>query len=209
LIIHPGVQCRILQEVTLAAGVTSRDGSIQSDALLVSLWVSSVTSGTLSVKVYTLTDDGREVELISFPTVSAPTTSLLLKKSGVSLQRFRVEATYTGICEYEIYVRAIESAGDSSVRLLGAAQLETSAISVTTTPAVLLPASLEDRNGISVLNYSGAGTLFLSEDISKLPAQAWPVPPGGGWSLDVTAGVTIYAVSSSGSLDIRVAQSGS
>ena len=208
MIIHPGVQCRILQEVTLAAGVTSRDGSIQSDALLVSLWVSSISSGTLSVKVYTLTDDGREVELISFPTVSSPTTSLLLKKSGVSLQRFRVEATYTGVCEYEVYVRAIESSGESSVRLLGSAQLETEAATVTTAAGVLIPAALEDRNGISILNYTGAGTLFLSEDITKLPARAWPVPPGGGWSLDIASGVTIYAVSSSGSLNVRIVQSG-
>ena len=119
-----------------------------------------------------------------------------------------MEATYTGVCEYEVYVRAIEGAGESNVRILGSAELETSQSTVTTTAAVLIPAALEDRNGISILNYSGTGTLFLSEDISKLPGQAWPVPPGGGWSLDIASGVTIYAVSSSGSLDVRIAQSG-
>lgn len=208
MLIHPGTQCRLIDETTSAAGTTSKEGSIQSDALLVTLWVDSVTSGSLSVKVYTLTDTGKEAELISFPVISAPTTSLLLKKSGVSMQRFRVEATYTGSCQYEVYVRAIDSAGESNVRLLGSANLETDTATVTTTAAVLIPAALEDRNGVSILNYSGAGILFISEDITKLPARAWPVPSGGGWSLDIASGVTIYAVSSSGSLDVRIAQSG-
>lgn len=208
MLIHPGTQCRLISETTAQAGTTSKEGSLQSDSLLATLWVDSITSGTLSVTVYTLTDEGKEAELISFPSISAPTTSLLLKKSGVSLQRFRVEATYTGACTYEVYVRAVESAGESSVRILGSAALETSSETVTTTAGVLIPAALEDRTGISILNYTGVGTLFLSEDISKLPAQAWPVPPGGGWSLDIASGVTIYAVSSSGSLDVRIVQSG-
>lgn len=208
MLIHPGVQERLLKESTAAAGTTSKDGSVQSDSILVSLWVDSVTSGTLDVKVYTLTDNGKELEIITFPTISAPSTELLLKKSGVSLQRFRVEVTYTGVCSYEVYVRAIEGAGESSVRMLGSASMETGQATVTTTPGILIPASLVDRNGVSLLNYSGAGTLFVSEDISKLPAQAWPVAPGGGWSLDISAGVTLYAVSSSGSLDVRIAQSG-
>lgn len=208
MLIHNGTQERLIAEATTGSGVTSRDGSIQSDAILVTLWVDAVSSGTLSVTVYTLTDTGKEVELVSFPTISAPTTSLLLKKTGVSLQRFRVEATYTGSCQYEVHVRAIENSGESSVKVLGSAALETSAATVTTTPAVLIPAALEDRNGVAILNYSGTGILYISEDISKLPAQAWPVPPGGGWSLDVTSGVTIYAVSSNGSLDVRLAQSG-
>lgn len=208
MIIHNGTQERLIQETTLAAGVTSREGSVQTDSLLVTLWVDSVTSGDLTIRVYTLTDTGKELELFFFPTVSAPTTSLLLKKAGVSLQRFRVVATYSGVCKYEVYVRAIEGAGESNVKMVGSANLETSAVSVTTTPAVLIASSLVDRNGLSILNYSGGGTLFISEDISKLPAQAWPVAAGGGWSLDVTAGVTIYAVSSAGTLDVRVAQSG-
>ena len=208
MLIHPGTQERLIKEITVGAGATSKEGSIQSDSLIATLWVDSVTSGTLTVTVSTLTDIGKEIEIISFPVISASTTNLLLKKSGVSMQRFKVTATYTGVCEYEIYIRAIEGAGESSVRVLGSAALETSAVTVTTTPAVLIPAALVDRNGLSILNYTGGGTMFISEDISKLPLQAWPVPAGGGWSLDITAGVTIYAVSDSGTLDVRIAQSG-
>lgn len=206
--IHPGTQELLISEVTQGSGSTSKDGVIQSDSLLCTLWVDQVSSGTLDVSVYTMTDFGKEVLLFSFPTISAPTTNLLLKKSGISMARFRVVATYTGGCTYEIYVRAIEGAGESNVRILGSGQLQTSAATVTETPAVLIPSSLVDRNGISFLSYSGTGILFISEDISKLPDQAWPVYPGGGWSLDITAGVTLYAVSSAGTLDIRIAQSG-
>lgn len=113
MILHPGVQDRFIYETTLGAGTTSKEGSIQSDSLLATLWIDSITSGTLSVSVYTLTDSGKEVLLFSFPTIAAPSTELLLKKSGTSLQRFRIVATYTGVCNYEVYVRAVEGAGDS------------------------------------------------------------------------------------------------
>ena len=206
--IHPGSQELLIRETTLASGVSSKEGVIQSDSLLCTLWVDSISSGTLDVSVYTLTDNGKEVLLFSFPQLSATTTNLLLKKSGISMQRFRVVATYSGEVQYEVYVRAIEGAGESSVRILGAANLETSSATVTTSADVLLPASLEDRNGITLLNYSGSGTLFVSEDPGKLSADAWPIPPGSGWSIDIAAGVTLYAVSSSGSLDVRIAQSG-
>lgn len=208
MLIHPGVQERLVKEITVGAGTTSKEGSIQSDSLIATLWVDSVTSGSLTVTVSTLTDVGKEIDVITFPAITAPTTNLLLKKSGVSMQRFKVTATYTGVCEYEIYIRAIEGAGESSVKIVGSADLETSAATVTTTPAVLIPAALIDRNGLSILNYSGGGTLFISEDSAKLPLQAWPIAEGGGWSLDIASGVTIYAVSSSGSLDVRIAQSG-
>ena len=155
-----------------------------------------------------MTDHGKEILLFKFPTLTAPTVDLQLKKSGVSMARFIVRAEYSGVCRYEIYVRAIEGAGESNVKIVGAAELQTSAVTVTETPGVLIPSTLTDRTGISILNYQGAGVLFVSEDISKLPEQAWPVPKGGGWSLDITAGVTLYAVSSSGDLDVRIAEAG-
>lgn len=207
MIIQNGTQERILRESPQAAGSISREGSIQSDSLLATLWVDSVTSGALTVSVYTLTDNGKEVLLFSFPAISAGTTDLLLKKSGVSMQRFRVQATYTGACSYEVYVRAIEGAGESSVRVIGSASLLTSAETVTTTPGILIPAALTDRNGLTMKN-TGNAVMYVSESLAKLPSEAWPVGPGEVWSLDVGAGVSIYAVAASGSLDVRIAESG-
>lgn len=85
-----------------------------SDSLLATLWVNSISSGTLDVSVYTLTDTGKEQLLFSFPTQSAPSTNLLLKMDGTGLQRFRIQATYTGVCDYEIYIRAVHSASSGS-----------------------------------------------------------------------------------------------
>ena len=209
MLIHPGTQERVIKEVTVGAGQTTKEGSIQSDSLLVSLWVDSVTSGDLTLTVVTLTGEGKESdEIISFPTVSAGTLKLLLKKAAISLQRFKVIVNYTGVCEYEVYVRAVEGSGEASVRIIGPAELVTSAEIVTVTPGVLLAPSLTDRQGLIIKNFQGTGILYVSEDQAKLPDQAWPITPGETFFLDVASGVTLYAVSSSGDLDVRIAEAG-
>jgi hypothetical protein len=113
VIIHSGTQERLIYEATSGAGSTSREGSVMSDSLLATLWVNSITSGTLDVSVYTLTDTGKELLLFSFPTQAAPSTNLLLKMDGTGLQRFRVQVTYTGVCSYEVYIRAVAGASTS------------------------------------------------------------------------------------------------
>lgn len=205
--IHPGVQDLVIQETTIGAGTTSKTGIIQSDALIATLWASTI-SGTLTVTLYTLTDTGREVELFSFPVVSAPSTTLLLRKSGVSMQQFRVKAVYTGVCSYEIYVRAVNTAGESSVRVIGDDTMSTSAATCTTTPAVLLAATLTDRNSLVLKNWNDDGIVYISEDISKLPDDAWPLSPGEALTIDVRAGVTLYAQASAGTLDVRIIEAG-
>lgn len=203
-----GTQDRAIRETTISAGSKAYDGSVMTDSLLATLWVDSVSSGNLTVEVFTLTDDGKQLLLFAFPVVSSGTVNLLLKKAAVTLQRFRVVATYTGACQYEVYVRAVNGAGEASVKIVGAATLETSATPITASPGVLIASTLTDRNGLIIKNYTGSGTLFVSEDIAKLPAQAWPISPGETWFLDIAAGVTIYGVSSGSSLDVRIAQSG-
>lgn len=206
--ISTGTQTRLLKEITTAAGSTSREGSIESDAILVSLWVESIVSGSVTVEVYSLTEDNQSRFEFSFPAVSGPTLQYLQRKSGVKFQRFRVVATYDDVTSYEIYVRAVSNAGESSTSILGAASLSTSHVDISTAPSVLIPSALEDRNGLTIKNWTGAATLYVSESLAKLPADAWPLTPGEVWSLDVAAGVTIYAVSSSGVIDVRIAQSG-
>lgn len=207
-VLHNGTQARVLAETTTGAGESRAEGSIQSDSLLATLWVDSISSGTLTVSLWTLTDTGKETKLFTFPTLTGPSTELLLRKSGNSMQRYYVKAEYTGVCQYEVYVRAIEGAGESSARILGSDSLRTSSSAVTTTAAVLIPASLTDRSGLVIKHWGGTGNLFLSEDITKLPSAAYPLSPKDAIAMDVAAGVTIYAVSDSGSLDIRVAESG-
>ena len=208
--IHPGTQERILFETTTVAGSTSRESSIQSDSLLATLWVDSVTSGTLSVSVYTLTDTGKELLLFSFPVVSAPTVNLLLKKSGIAMSRFRVVATYTGICQYEVYIRAIEGAGESSVRILGSNGFQVTQLTVPAVATELLPASLTDRTGVIIKNWSTTTNMYVAESSVKATvAGGYPVAPRDNVTLDVAAGVSIWAISESGTVDVRLGESGS
>lgn len=208
MILNPGTQERYIIETTVGSGVTVREGSTLTDAILVGLWVDSVSSGDLNVVLTTLTQDGEEDAVITFPAVSAGTTNLLLRKSATILQRFKIIATYTGICQYKVYVRAISGSGESSTRIIGSASLTTDQVSINTTPSVLIASSLEDRTGLVIKNWSVGGNLFVSEDISKLPARGYPLAPKDALALDIAAGVTIYAVSDSGTLDIRFGQAG-
>lgn len=209
MLIHPGTQERFLAEVTTGAGTSEREGSIQSDSLLATLWVNSISSGTLSVVVYTETEPGKDRDIITFPTVSAPSSELLMRKAGVSLQKFRVVVTYTGVCDYEIYIRATEGIGESSNKILGADSWKVSSTTVTTTPGILIPASLEDRNGLVIKNWSPTGSVFIAETLAKATtAIGYPLAPKDALALDVAAGVSVYAVADAGSVDIRIAESG-
>lgn len=207
--IHNGTQERLIQEVTLGAGTTSKEGVIQTDSLLATLWVNSVTSGTLSVSVYTLTDNGKDVLLFSFPVISAATTDLLLKKSGISMARFRIEATYTGICDYEIYVRAVEGAGESSTRILGSSNWRTDQATVTTVAAILIPSALTDRNGVLIKNWGTTNTVFIAESlVAATTGNAYPLGPRDAVAMDIAAGAEVYALTDAGSSDVRIVESG-
>lgn len=209
VILAPGTQERYITETTVGAGSTSKEGSTRTDSILVSLWVPTVTSGTLSVKVYTLSDSGKEVVLITFPILSAGTTELLLRKSAVTLQRFRIEATYTGVVEYEIYVRAITGAGESSARILGSSNWAVSQKDIPTSSTELIPSSLTDRSGLVIKNWSATATVYIGEDSSKAQISlGYPLAPRDALALDIAAGASVWAISDSGVADIRIAQSG-
>ena len=213
MLISSGTQARILQESPTQAGSTVREGSVNSDSLLATLWVRSVSPGaTLSVRLVTLTEGGedstpsQEYQILQFPDLTAPTTQLLVSKAAVTMQRFRVYAAYTGAVSYEIYVRALASAAAADVSIQGSKSLVTSQITVGTTPVVLIPSALTDRTGLVVKQWQGSGNLYMSEDSGKLPGSAWPLAPKDALALDVAAGVTIYALSDSGDIDVRLAE---
>lgn len=209
MLIHVGTQERVISETTSDAGVTVREGSIFSDSLLATLWVDSVTSGTLSITIYTLTDNGKEVALFSFPVIAAPTTNLLLKKSGVSMQRFRIAATYTGICQYEVYVRAIESSGESTAKILGNDNWKVSQETVGTVAQILIGAALVDRSGVLVKNWSTSQTIYLAEtSIKTTTLVGYPLAPKDALAMDIAAGAAVYAISDAPSADVRIAEAG-
>jgi hypothetical protein len=120
------------------------------------------------------------------------------------MSRFRVVATYTGICQYEVYIRAINGVPDS-----GVFGWEVSQADVTTTAGVLIPASLEDRAGLLIKNWSVTSTIFIAEILaSATTAIGYPLGPKDAIAMDVAAGSAVYAVSDAGTADIRIVESG-
>lgn len=209
MLIHEGTQERLISETTSGAGTTSKEGSVASDTLLVSLWVNSISSGSLTVTAYTLTDEGKQVQIISFPVLTSGTTDLLLKKSAISLQRFKVTATYTGACSYEVYVRAI-SAGETTARILGSASWAVNQATVGVSPILLIPAVIADRRGLIIRNHSTSGqTVYVGESPATATiALGFPITPGESFAVDLESGAAIYAVSDNAGADVRYAQAG-
>lgn len=204
-----GTQQKLIGETTTGAGTTERVGSIATDSILVSLWVSSISSGSLTVTVVNETVPGREEEIITFPEISDVTSELVIKKSGASLANFRVRASYTGVCTYEVYVRAIEGAGESSSRIIGASTWENSQGDVTTTPALLIPSSLTDRQGLIIRNNSASGILYVSSsEDTCTTTEGWPLYPYEVFPVDLSSGAEVWARSSAGTIDARIFQAG-
>lgn len=207
--IEPGSQIRIISESTNAAGVTQNECSVQSDTVLVTLWAESLT-GTLTVTVYGFTDDDyqRKVALFTFPVINAATTFLLQKRASVTTSRVLVEATYTGACNYEIYLRAVQ-AGLVDTRIVGANSLRMTQKDIGTSVDTLLAASLTDRAGIVIKAWSGSGNLYLGATAGEATiGNGYPLGPKDALAIDLSAGQALYAVSDSGTIDVRISESG-
>lgn len=210
--LHLGVQELVVAESRSAAGVTTREVVVQSDTILLTLWCSSIAVGSnLTVKAYSFTDDARlrKVELFSFPVLSAATTFLLQERAAITTARVLIEVTYTGAVEYEIYARAI-GAGLSETKILGSTSLRMSQKDVGSgAPVVLLAASLQDRAGILVKNWSDTGTVYLGGTTGEATTAAgYPLAPKDALAVDLAAGQAVYAIASTGTVDVRIVEAG-
>jgi hypothetical protein len=207
LLLKTGLQEVVLRSSPVAAGVLTKDISVQSDAALFLLWVTS-TTGDISVDVYAVTGDTQEVLVLSFPKVNQPTTELMQKRTGTVATRLRVKVTHTGACDIELSVRAV-STGSSDTRILGGATLKVSKKTVNSVASLLVPASLVDRSAIAIKNWSSSGTIYVGETIAKANQNnGWPIGPKDALGLDIQAGVELYAVAVDGPCDIRIIESG-
>lgn len=108
MLLNTGVQARIIAEATAGAGVTERIVNIQSDSALATLSITGIT-GSLLVEVLGQVGDF-DVVLFAFDPQTAPTADLLVKGAGIALPTvLRVRATYTGTCDYEVQLRAVNT----------------------------------------------------------------------------------------------------
>lgn len=199
-----GKEIQVMDVAVLGAGTTIQAFNIDAESVLLSLYVSSVT-GDLNVTAYTTGLTGEEVAIIEFPTVSAPTTELLLRKAASTLQKIRVVATYTGAVSFNLRARGV-SAGAASVKVEGASGFRVSKKTVNTTPAAIVPTSLNDRTSIHIINIDPSATLWVAETSGKAtPTDGAPIySNGGNLTVDLAAGSTVYGSVASGSIDVRI-----
>jgi hypothetical protein len=197
----------VASESPQTAGTISKQFTLDADNLLFSLWVSSI-SGTLLVEILTLTEEGKEVLVTSFPIVSAPTPSLLREKAADILSIVRVRITYTGACTYEIRARGISST-QSSVRLVGSSSGTAYQVTVSTDAQTLLIPSTTDRQSVTILNNNQTtGILYLGfTEEEASPADGFPLRPLQPMSIDLSAGATVWAVGTE-DIDVRIIEAG-
>lgn len=209
-----GMSFELINETTTGAGVRYEDANLQSDSILVTLYVSSISSGTLTLELVGLTgpdgDDAVESDpLISFPAVSSPTTTMLLRAGAVITQRVRLRATYTGVCTYTVTIRAINGGVSSSTRILASDSMRMSQQTVGTSVVAIIPAALLDRAGVVIKNWSTTQTVYLGATVLETTlGNGFPLAPKDGLAVDIAAGVEIYGISDAPGADIRIAESG-
>lgn len=202
-----GKEHLLISESPSQAGSKTESIGIDSDSVLVSLFVTSIT-GTIDVTVYTEVDTGQESEIISFPQINSSTANLLIRKAALSMDRVRVEAVYTGACEYSVRVRGI-GAGEASVKIQGQSNASASQSNVETSAQVVIPSTLDDRVGLVLKNNSASGILYIGFTLAEATlGNAYPLAPGESLGMDLAAGQAIYGLSSSGTIDVRILQAG-
>lgn len=198
----------ILNEAVTEAGQSVKRFITETDSILVSLFVESI-AGDLDVVVTTFDDAGQELDVITFPTQSAPTVNLLLRKAGTTLSNVKVTTTYSDAVTYRVTVRAITSgSGDVSVKIAGADSATASQVDVTTSATLVIPAALTDRAGLVLKNNGSAAVYVGFTALQAASSTGYPLAPGEALGMDISAGVEIYAISSSGTQDLRVLEAG-
>lgn len=208
MILKQGLQEIILKTAPTSAGTIVQDFSIQSDAALLLLWVNSV-AGNILVEIYGILDNSnKEVLLLSFPLVTSASTEVLQKRTGTAPTRLRAKVIHSGACDFELSARAVAT-GSSDTRILGGSSLKMSQKTISTTPSLIIAASLVDRTAVAIKNWSTNGTLYVAETAAKANSTVgWPIGPKDALGLDIQAGVEIYAISSQGTCDVRIIESG-
>lgn len=206
MLLNSGAQATIIKESTTQPGVTLRDVGIETDAILLALVVTSIT-GTLDINVYSVAD-GQKSLLLSFPQISAATTSVLLRRSAITTSSVHIEVIYSGICSYSLQARAVGN-GISDTKILGAAGWRVSQQTIGTTPFLLIPISFSDRAGLLIRNWSSTQTIYIAESsTSATIGIGYPLAPKETLAVDVAAGAEVWGASDAAGADVRIVEAG-
>lgn len=208
--LNVGQEAQALNINTSEAGFAYADFAIQSDALLVTLIATSVSS-SLDVSVVAIDQESglESEEIIAFPLITGPAGNLLVRRSGTAPATLRLKAVVgSGGAQFRIKVRAV-NAGTSDTKILGADSVAATQATAGTSPTILIAASLLDRAGLVIKNWSITQTVYIGETAIKAdPAIGYPLAPRDALAMDVSAGVSIWIISDAPGADIRILQAG-
>lgn len=208
--VAPGRTVRLAADTFSGATTSHYYFNSEADAVLISLYVESV-GANLDVSLYTLTDIGRELLLATFPTVTAPTANLLLKKGANIMSKVKVTVITTGAATFELYARGVSGA-EASVRVLGATSARATQVTIGPGPTLLVPAALTDRSGMVVKNNNGLGGVefYLGFTAAESAVgNGYPINAQESLGMDIASGVEVWANPASGTADTRLLESGS
>ena len=79
----------------------------------------------------------------------------------------------------------------------------TNSVTVTTTATPLPTTTLKNRKAISIRNYSSSVNIFVG-DSGVTAASGYPVLPYESLPFNMSDGANLYAITESGSADVRV-----
>jgi len=201
-----GKTITVLSKNEVTAGNDSQTFTIDSEAVLFSLYVTSIT-GTLTVTAWTQADTGKAIKVLDFPVISGPTTDLLLRKIADVMSIVRVDVSWTGACQFELRARGV-SGGTTSVRLAGAVNAKASQINCPASETALIPVSLTDRAGLIIKNNTPSSTLWVGFEVGEsVSGNGWPLAYGESIGVDLQAGQAVYGTGST-TIDVRILQAG-
>lgn len=204
--VEAGRSILAIKETKSSAGVTVKRVAVAAEGALISLFVNSIM-GSLNIAVYTLTSDNRRQKLFDFPQINAATPELVIKTISPTLSLLEFECTYNGACDYELHVRGISS-GQVSTKILAPGSLSAKRVLHGTLPAVLIPATSENRSSVLIKNLSN-GILYLGGSAEEATiATGFPVAAGESIVIDIAGGQAVYAIGTVVGMDIRYMEAG-
>lgn len=93
-------------------GTETVDFVLESDTVLLSLYVRSVTA-TVTVTCETFTKAGGASQIISFGTLSAATPTLLLESADLAMAICQLKIAHTGAVDLQVVAKGVNRAGTS------------------------------------------------------------------------------------------------
>lgn len=208
-LLETGKTILVIGESPASAGSLTRIFTLDSETFQTSLFVSSIT-GSLTVTLSTITGEGKEKEIITYSNITVPSTQLDLKKAATAMGVIKATATFTGACSFELRAKGLSS-GETSAKIQSANVAKASQVNISVTPSILLAAALSDRKGVIIKNNAAANnhTLYIGfSSAQALSSVGYPIGRGEALALDIGAGATLWACSSTNTIDVRIIEAG-